>query len=215
MRGKLQAVFDSALASAAALMLASSLASATHAQAAQQQTRSRRTATPSSTTPTAPSQATRAEETGAEPDLSITARVTAESLRFEKVPDPKVEFTGRPRRDTVWKSERENLPQEVRPGVTYRDIGITLRITSVFADIDRIVAEALGEVPATDDAQPTPAPPTQPAPAPPAQPGAQSDARPTDASELLESRPAPTPSPAKATTRARARGRAERRGRGL
>jgi hypothetical protein len=91
---------------------------------------------------------------GAQPDLSITARVTAESLRFEKVPNPKVEFTGQPRRDTVWDSQREHLPEQVRPGVTYRNIGITLRITSVFADIDRIVAEALGEVPATDDAQP-------------------------------------------------------------
>jgi hypothetical protein len=98
----------------------------------------------------------------AKADLSITARVTAESLRFEKVPNPRVEFTGRPERVTAWESERENLPQEVRPGVTYRDIGITLRITSVFADIDRIVAEALGEVPANDDARPatTPQPPS-------------------------------------------------------
>ena len=93
-------------------------------------------------------------------DLSITARVTAESLRFEKVPNPRVEFTGRPERQTVWESDRENLPQEVRPGVTYRNIGITLRITSVFADIDRIVAEALGEVPTNEDARPaTPQPP--------------------------------------------------------
>jgi hypothetical protein len=106
-------------------------------------------------------------EADAKADLSITARVTADSLRFEKVPNPRVEFTGRPERKTVWEADRENLPQEVRPGVTYRDIGITLRITSVFADIDRIVAEALGEVPASDDARPatTPQPPaanTQP-----------------------------------------------------
>jgi len=39
----------------------------------------------------------------------------------------------------------------VQPGVTYRDIGIRLTITSIFADIERIVAEALGEVPANDD----------------------------------------------------------------
>ena len=95
-------------------------------------------------------------------DLSITARVTAESLRFEKVPNPRVEFTGQPKRNTVWEADRENLPQEVRPGVTYRNIGITLRITSVFADIDRIVAEALGEVPPTDDARPAPQPSSTP-----------------------------------------------------
>jgi len=102
-------------------------------------------------------------------DLSITARVTADSLLFEKVPNPRVEFKGRPERATVWEAERENLPQEVRPGVTYRNIGVTLRIVSVFADIDRIVAEALGEVPARDDAQPAPA---APAPAPTAPPTA-------------------------------------------
>ncbi|HEV3468907.1 MAG TPA: hypothetical protein VG148_06270 [Pyrinomonadaceae bacterium] len=115
-------------------------------------------------------------------DLSITARVTARELLFRKVPNPRVEFTGRPRRETVWEADRENLPAEVRPGVTYRDIGITLRITSVFADIDRIVAEALGEIPTSDDAPPQNEPPRQDAPpepqsAPPAaaeSPGGQS-----------------------------------------
>ena len=215
MRGKLPAIFDSALASVAAFVLASVLASAAHAQTAQRQTRDARTATPSTatqSTPTQPpeTQTPRAAESGAEPDLSITARVTADSLRFEKVPNPNVEFTGKPKRETVWRSERQNLPQQVQPGVTYRDIGITLRITSVFADIDRIVAEALGEVPASDDAQPASTPPTQPAPEPPAQP----DAQPQTTSTSQESRTAQTPSPARANTRANARGRHERRGRG-
>ncbi|HEV7893000.1 MAG TPA: hypothetical protein VGP08_20465 [Pyrinomonadaceae bacterium] len=210
MRGKLSAIFDSAPAAlllTSALLFASALASATHAQTARRQTPDARTATPSTATqnptpPTRETQTPRAEESGAEPDLSITARVTADSLRFEKVPNPNVEFTGKPRRETVWQSERHNLPQQVQPGVTYRDIGITLRITSVFADIDRIVAEALGEVPAGDDPQPASTPPTQP------------DAQPQATSELQESKPAPTPSPAKAATRANARARHERRGRG-
>jgi hypothetical protein len=131
-------------------------------------------------TPTQPSP--RPETQGAadaEPDLSITARVTAGELLFRKVPNPRVEFTGRPERETVWEAERHNLPAEVQPGVTYRDIGITLRIQSIFPDIERIVAEALGEIPADD-----PAPPAEPPPAPPA-----ADTRP----------PAVTPSPA--TTR--------------
>jgi hypothetical protein len=92
-------------------------------------------------------------------------------LQFRKVPNTSVEFNGTPERETVWEAERENLPQQVQPGVTYRNVGITLRITSVFADIDRIVAEALGELPATDDARPpstqTPAPPP-PSTTPPA-----------------------------------------------
>jgi hypothetical protein len=100
--------------------------------------------------------------TGDNADLSITARVTADSLVFRKVPNPRVEFTGRPRRETVWEAERQNLPEQVQPGVTYRDIGITLRITSIFSDIERIVAEALGEIPLSDDAPPNPPPPSTP-----------------------------------------------------
>jgi hypothetical protein len=84
-------------------------------------------------------------------DLSITAHVRARSLKFETVPNPTVEFPGSPARDTVWEAQRENLPTPVQPGVTYRNIGIRLKITSIFRDIDRIVAEALGEVPITDD----------------------------------------------------------------
>ena len=84
-------------------------------------------------------------------DVSITAQVRARSLTFETVPNPTVEFSGKPERDTVWEAQRENLPTPVQPGVTYRNIGIRLKITSVFRDIDRIVAEALGEIPVTDD----------------------------------------------------------------
>jgi hypothetical protein len=92
--------------------------------------------------------------------------VTARELKFEAVPDPKVEFTGQPKRDTVWDAERQNLPRPVEPGVTYRNIGIQLIISSRFADIDRIVAEALGEVPITDDApQENAAPQTNGSPA--------------------------------------------------
>lgn len=99
-------------------------------------------------------------------DLAITATVTAKELRFEAVPNPTVEFPGRPERDTVWDAVRDNLPRPVEPGVTYRDIGIRLKIVSRFADIDRIVAEALGEVPVADQMlpseNPTPQPPAQP-----------------------------------------------------
>ena len=98
---------------------------------------------------------------GAE-DISITANVTARELRFDVVPDPKVEFPGKPERNTVWEAERQNLPRPVEPGVTYRNIGIQLKITSVFADIDRIVAEALGEVPVRDNESPTQEEPVAP-----------------------------------------------------
>ncbi len=86
-------------------------------------------------------------------DVAITARVRARELRFDVVPSPKVDFPCKPNCETSWEADRENLPTPVQPGVTYRNIGIRLRITSVFSDIDRIVAEALGEVPMTDDAK--------------------------------------------------------------
>lgn len=82
-------------------------------------------------------------------DVAITAKVEAKELTFEVVPNSKVEFFGKPERKTEWSSERKNLPETVQPGVTYRDIGITLKIVSVFADIDRIVDEALGSAPQT------------------------------------------------------------------
>lgn len=78
-------------------------------------------------------------------DVLITANVRAKELQFEAVPNPTVEFPGTKKRQTLWESDRENLPRSVEPGVTYRNIGIRLRIASRFADIDRIVSEALGE----------------------------------------------------------------------
>ncbi|HEX7316430.1 MAG TPA: hypothetical protein VF297_21180 [Pyrinomonadaceae bacterium] len=135
----------------------------------------------------------RETEADASADLSITARVTADSLRFEKVPNPRVEFTGKQKRETAWESERENLPRQVRPGETYRNIGITLHIRSVFADIDRIVAEALGEVPASDDAQPAPPQPQPPgARTPPSEPTTPPAQAPTNNDAATRRRRTPT-----------------------
>ena len=139
---------------------------------------------PTQTPPPSPA-ASPAAVSPEEADLAITANVTARELRFEVVPNPNVEFPGRPRRETVWEAERQNLPRPVQPGVTYRDIGIRLRILSVFADIDRIVAEALGEVPVSEDAPPSSTPPPQspaavtPTGAPPAAPASSTASQPS------------------------------------
>lgn len=100
-------------------------------------------------------------------DVVIVANVTAKELKFEVVPNPSVEFPATKNRKNVWEAERVNLPQSVEPGITYRNIGIRLRIVSRFADIERIVAEALGEIPANDVSPQTnqiAPPPTQSAP---------------------------------------------------
>jgi len=64
------------------------------------------------------------------PDIAINAGVEMRELRFEKVPDPKVNFRGNTRRNSVWTSRRTNLPDEVQEDVVYRDAGIKLRIAT-------------------------------------------------------------------------------------
>ena len=70
------------------------------------------------------------------PDIALDADVKMRELHFEEVPDPKVRFRGSTRRNSVWGSRRENLPDEVQEGVVYRDAGVRLRIASEIADSD-------------------------------------------------------------------------------
>jgi hypothetical protein len=69
------------------------------------------------------------------PDIEIGARASAKRLRFRRKPETNVEFEGKTRvrsedriedveLDTDSGSERRNLPEEVEPGVTYRDVEI-------------------------------------------------------------------------------------------
>jgi len=64
------------------------------------------------------------------PDIAIDAGVEMRELRFEKVPDPKVNFRGNTMRNSVWTSRRTNLPDEVQEGVVYREAEIKLRIAT-------------------------------------------------------------------------------------
>jgi hypothetical protein len=77
----------------------------------------------------------RKRRSGRPPDIEIGAQVKARKLRFRRKPQTKVEFEGgtRVRSDdriedveleTESGSERRNLPEEVEPGVTYRDVEI-------------------------------------------------------------------------------------------
>lgn len=91
-------------------------------------------------------------------DIAIIANITAKELRVDAVPNSSVEFLDKAKNQTIWQVERFNLPDKLEPGVTYRNIGIRLKITSRLADIERIVAEALGEIPISENSEP-PAPP--------------------------------------------------------
>lgn len=95
-------------------------------------------------------------------DLVITANVRADELKFEVVPNPKVEFSSNKPIKTTWEADRENLPNQVEPGVVYRNVGIQLRIYSRFGEIQKIVIDLLDEekpANSTNNKEPT----TQPA----------------------------------------------------
>ncbi len=62
------------------------------------------------------------------PDIELTAEVKARELRFEEVPETEVHPPAQ--------TERENLPEEVDPGVTYRNSRVRLRIASAVAGTD-------------------------------------------------------------------------------
>ncbi len=68
------------------------------------------------------------------PDIALDADVRMRELHFEEAPDPKVSFRGNTGRNSVWKSKRENLPDEVQEGVVYRDARVRLRIASEIVD---------------------------------------------------------------------------------
>jgi hypothetical protein len=61
------------------------------------------------------------------PDIEMGARVKAKRLRFKRAPETDVEFTGEPEHASESGSERKNLPEEVEPGVTYRDVEVRWR----------------------------------------------------------------------------------------
>jgi hypothetical protein len=91
----------------------------------------------------------RKRETG-EPDVEIGAVVKARRLRFRRKPETNVEFENHTRvrsddriedveLETDSQSERRNLPDEVEPGVTYRDVevGWTAQARAKISEEDR------------------------------------------------------------------------------
>lgn len=69
-----------------------------------------------------------------DPDIEFTAEVRSRELRFEEVPETEVRFPGHPERESVSGTERENLPEEVEEGVTYRNSRVRLRIATRLAE---------------------------------------------------------------------------------
>jgi hypothetical protein len=63
-------------------------------------------------------------------DISFTAEVGARELRFHDAPEIRVEFSGSPEPESASGSDRRNLPERVRPAVTYRDVQVDYRLVA-------------------------------------------------------------------------------------
>ena len=64
------------------------------------------------------------------PDIEFGATVKAKEMRFREVPETKVEFFGDPDHESGHGDRRENLPDEVEPNKTYKDVRVDYRLAS-------------------------------------------------------------------------------------
>jgi hypothetical protein len=71
-----------------------------------------------------------------EPDVEIAVAVRAAEVRFECKPDVTVRVYADAPAHTESVSERENLPDELEPGVTYRDFAVGWRAAARLSDPD-------------------------------------------------------------------------------
>jgi hypothetical protein len=65
---------------------------------------------------------------GRAPDVLIVASATAREVRFGSEPRIRVRLHGCAGLDSVVTTQRQNLPDPVQPGVTYRDVRVGVEI---------------------------------------------------------------------------------------
>lgn len=70
-------------------------------------------------------------------DVSLTAEAKVKRLRFERVPDTGTQFWGQRERETESGTVRENLPEESKPGVVYRDVYIRLETIAEITGVEQ------------------------------------------------------------------------------
>ena len=76
----------------------------------------------------APADSARSAAPAAAADVTILASVSIDELRFNTEPRGRVRVLGCGERDGLRVLERRNLPDRVQPGVTYRDVHVSVRI---------------------------------------------------------------------------------------
>jgi len=62
------------------------------------------------------------------PDVLLVASATAAEVRFESEPRVQVRLNGCEGLDSIVTTQRQNLPDPVQPGVTYRDVRVGVEI---------------------------------------------------------------------------------------
>jgi hypothetical protein len=65
-----------------------------------------------------------------EPDVELKVSLRAEEVRFECKPEVQVEAYADSPATAESQAERENLPDELEPGVTYRDFAVRWRVAA-------------------------------------------------------------------------------------
>jgi hypothetical protein len=71
-----------------------------------------------------------------EPDVELKVSLSAQEVRFECTPEVVVEAYADSPAIAESQSERENLPDELEPGVTYRDIAVRWRVAARLKEPD-------------------------------------------------------------------------------
>jgi hypothetical protein len=80
------------------------------------------------TCPASAADSTQRGAAGARADVVILASVTIDELRFDREPQGRLRVPGCPEGEGLRVLERRNLPDRVQPGVTYRDVRISVQI---------------------------------------------------------------------------------------
>ena len=76
-----------------------------------------------------------------EPDVEIAARVRARELRFESKPNVRVVVYSDAPAEGGTEGERDGLPDELQPGVTYHDIDVRWRVGARLIDTEEQAPE--------------------------------------------------------------------------
>jgi hypothetical protein len=71
-----------------------------------------------------------------EPDVEIAAAVRADELRFECKPEVRIVAHADSPASAESVSDRENLPDELEPGVSYRNLAVRWRVAARLHDPD-------------------------------------------------------------------------------